>query len=108
MTTRQTDKQVLHKVLLFILTGVSTILGYISTLQREQVKSLEKSKESDRQYYRTLVDNSNKQILKITREKDSLQGVILTRTDESFKELKNIMEIKSKSSTITIKPKRNR
>ena len=108
MTKEISDKSLLQKVIMYILTGLSAILGYIATLQREHVKSLEKSKESDRQYYQALVDNSSKQILKITREKDSLQGVILTRTDESFKELKNLMEIKSKSSTITIKPKRNR
>lgn len=93
---------------MYILGGISTVISYVAILQREQVKSLEKSKESDKQYYQALVDNSSKQILKLTKEKDSLQGVILTRTDESFKELKNLMEIKSKSSTITIKPKRNR
>ena len=93
---------------MYILGGISTVISYVAILQREQVKSLERSKESDKHYYQELVDNSSKQILKLTKEKDSLQGVILTRTDESFKELKNIMEIKSKSSTITIKPKRNR
>ena len=108
MTKEISDKSLLQKVIMYILGGISTVISYVAILQREQVKSLEKSKESDRQYYQALVDNSNKQILKINREKDSLQGVILTRTDESFKELKNLMEIKSKSSTITIKPKRNR
>ena len=108
MTKEISDKSLLQKVIMYILGGISTVISYVAILQREQVKSLEKSKESDKQYYQALVDNSNKQILKITREKDSLQGVILTRTDESFKELKNLMEIKSKSSTITIKPKRNR
>ena len=93
---------------MYILGGISTVISYVAILQREQVKSLERSKESDKQYYQALVDNSSKQILKLTKEKDSLQGVILTRTDESFKELKNLMEIRSKSSTITIKPKRNR
>ena len=108
MTKEISDKSLLQKIIMYILGGISTVISYVAILQREQVKSLERSKESDRHYYQALVDNSSKQILKLTKEKDSLQGVILTRTDESFKELKNLMEIRSKSSTITIKPKRNR
>lgn len=93
---------------MYILGGLTSILGYIAVLQREQVKTLEKVNHDNKVYYQGVADKKDKQIAKIEREKDSLQGVILTRTDESFKELKNIMEIKSKSSTITIKPKRNR
>lgn len=93
---------------MYVLGGITTVISYVAILQREQVKSLEKINHDNKVYYQGVADNKDKQIAKIEREKDSLQGVILTRTDESFRELKSLMEIKSKNSTITIKPKRTR
>jgi len=108
MTKELSDKSLLQKVIMYVLGGISTIISYVAILQREQVKSLEKANQENKVYYQELVEGKERQLTKVTREKDSLQGVILTRTDKSFEELKNLMEIKSKSSTITIKPKRNR
>jgi len=108
MTKEISDKSLLQKVVMYVLGGVTTIISYVAILQREQVKTLEKINYDNKIYYQGVADNKDKQIAKIEREKDSLQGVILTRTDESFRELKSLMEIKSKNSTITIKPKRTR
>lgn len=108
MTKELSDKSLLQKVIMYVLGGISTIISYVAILQREQVKSLEKANQENKVYYQELVEGKERQLTKVIREKDSLQGVILTRTDKSFEELKNLMEIKSKSSTITIKPKRNR
>lgn len=47
------------------------------------------------------------QISKSNKEKDSLQGLLLSRTDNSYEELKKMLNIdNSKKSTIIIKPKR--
>lgn len=108
MTKEISDKSLLQKVIMYVLGGITTVISYVAILQREQVKTLEKINHDNKVYYQGVADNKDRQIAKIEREKDSLQGVILTRTDESFRELKSLMEIKSKNSTITIKPKRTR
>lgn len=51
---------------------------------------------------------SQKDAFEIKRQQiliDSLQKLILTRTDKNYEELKDILDIKGRKATITIKPK---
>ena len=71
-------------------------------------KDLEKIRVSESTYYqKTLVEKDNMILLKV-RQKDSLLGVIVARTDRSvtFEQLKKILDIKGGESTIIIRPKK--
>jgi len=72
---------------------------------RNQIKTIEGDKAS------WLKEQSNKSDAEIRRQQvliDSLQRLILNRTDRSYQELKDILDIKSKDATISIKPKPRR
>jgi len=97
-----------NKILMWCLGALSSISSYVAYIQNKRVEDVEKSKQTNEVYYKAALLDKDRIIVIERRQKDSLQGLLLTRTDKSFEELKNLMEIKSKSSTITIKPKRNR
>ncbi|RNL50759.1 hypothetical protein [Pedobacter jejuensis] len=46
------------------------------------------------------------QVLIDRKKIDSLQGLMLSRTDNSYEELKSMLDLTNKKSTIIIKPKR--
>ena len=102
MVTANTDKTFLHKVVMYILAGISSILGYIAVEQRNRVEDMKEVMVQSENKYK--LEREDK--LKVQREKDSLQGLMLERTDRSFEDLKKLMDIKNSKSTITIRPKK--
>lgn len=104
MASSNTDKTFLHKVVMYILGGISSILGYIAVEQRNRVLDLKEVVTQHETKYK--LEREDK--LKVQREKDSLQGLILSRTDKSvsFEQLEKLINIRNNKSTITITPKK--
>ena len=72
---------------------------------RNQIKTIEGDKAS------WLKEQSNKSDTEIRRQQiliDSLQRLILNRTDKNYQELKDILDIRGKDATISIRPKPRR
>ncbi|WP_316736295.1 hypothetical protein [Pedobacter aquatilis] len=105
-----------QSTLIILLSGVSLLFGIIiknnaddKKYQIERIEYLRnyiKNIEGDRATW--LSKESEKDALEIKRQQqliDSLQKLLLTRTDKNFEELKNILDIKGRRSVITIKPK---
>ena len=93
-----------NKVLIWALGALSTLCSYIAVIQRNRIEDMKETMtQNNIKYNSERIDK-----LKIQREKDSLQALILSRTDNSvtFSQLKQLMEIKSNKSTITITPKK--
>lgn len=102
--------------LIVLLGGLSTLFLIIiknnnddKKYQIERIEYLRnyiKEKEGDKAIW--LKEASMKSDAEIRRQQiliDSLQKLLLTRTDKSYQELKDILDIKGKDAVITIKPK---
>jgi len=95
------------KVALWFLTALTSLAGYVAFQQKQQIKTLEETiSRNDRNYKEELVyykdDAKNSR-----REKDSIQALILSRTDNGYLELKKLLRVNdSNNSTITITPKK--
>ncbi|MCX2474101.1 hypothetical protein OQZ33_07145 [Pedobacter sp. MC2016-05] len=102
--------------LIVMLSGISLLFGIIiksnaddKKYQKERIEYLRsyiKKSENDKAVW--LREQTSKDDAEIERQQiliDSLQKLLLTRTDKNFEELKNILDIKSKNATITIKPR---
>lgn len=96
------------KSLVWVLGAISSLCSYIVFQQKDRIDSLEKTRLADKQYYQKIIEQRDNLIITERRQKDSLQGLLLIRTDRSFEELKNLMNIRTKTSTITIKPKNSK
>lgn len=95
-----------NKVLLWALTALSSIASYVSFMFKSQLDDIKSSRQNERSYYQTQIENRDKMIVIERKEKDSLQGLLLSRTDASFDEIRKLLDIKDKKSTIIIKPKK--
>ncbi|WP_316797333.1 hypothetical protein [Pedobacter agri] len=102
--------------LIILLSGISLLFGIIiknnaddKKYQIERIEYLRnyiKASETDKATW--LKEQSSKSDSEIKRQQqliDSLQKLLLTRTDKSYQELKDILDIKSKDAIITIRPK---
>lgn len=103
--------------LIILLGGISLLFGIIiksnSDDKKYQIERIEylrnyiKNSETDKATW--LKEETLKSDSEIKRQQqliDSLQKLLLIRTDKNYEELKNILDIRDKNSTITIKPKR--
>lgn len=106
MTKELSDKALLQKVIVYVLGGISAVMSYIAVSQKHQVNQLETVNESNKAYYRSIVAVKDAALFAETKKSDSLYNVILVRADKSFDQLREILDIKNRSSTITIRPKR--
>lgn len=102
--------------LIILLSGISLLFGIIiknnSDDKKYQIERIEyltnyiKNSEGDKstllkeQTFRSDVEIKRQQILI-----DSLQKLLLTRTDKNYQELKDILDIRGKAAVITITPK---
>jgi hypothetical protein len=106
-----------QSALIILLGGITILFGIIikinaedkaSQNQRiEQLSNQIKHTETDKTEWLKL--ETAKSDTEIKRQQiliDSLQKLLLTRTDKNYEELKNILDIRDKNSTITIKPKK--
>lgn len=105
--------------LIALLLAICSLFGIIiknnldeRKLQAERIEYLRnyiKTTETDKTTW--LKEQSAKSDAEIKRQQvliDSLQRLILNRTDKSYQELKDILDIKSKDAVISIKPKPRR
>jgi len=102
--------------LIILLSGISSLFGIIiknnSDDKKYQIERIEyltnyiKNSEGDKAIL--LKDQTLKSDVEIKRQQiliDSLQKLLLTRTDKNYQELKDILDIRGKDAIITIKPK---
>lgn len=102
--------------LIILLSAISILFGLIIKSNMDDKKYQNERIEYLRNYIAKIeTDKSTwinseteKSDLEIKRQQvliDSLQKLILTRTDRSYEELKDLLDIKGRKATITIKPK---
>jgi len=102
--------------LIILLSGISLLFGIIiknnSDDKKYQIERIEyltnyiKNSEGDKAIL--LKEQTFKSDVEIRRQQvliDSLQKLLLTRTDKNYQELKDILDIRGKDAVITIKPK---
>lgn len=102
--------------LIILLSGISLLFGIIiknnSDDKKYQIERIEyltnyiKNSEGDKSTL--LKEQTFKSDTEIKRQQiliDSLQKLLLTRTDKNYQELKDILDIRGKDAIITIKPK---
>lgn len=92
------------KVLIWTLGAISSIASYVAIQQNGRIADLKQViVQNDIKYNSERIDK-----LKVQREKDSLQALILERTDKSvtFEQLRKLIDIRNNKSTITIRPKK--
>jgi hypothetical protein len=90
------------KVALWMMGCISSIASYVAVINKSRLEDVKK----DIDYLKTQINIRDNMIVKERKEKDSLQAVIVNRTDASYKEIKDLLDIKNKNSTITITPKK--
>lgn len=102
--------------LIILLSAISILFGLIIKSNLDDKRYQNERIEYLRNYIKKIeVDKSawiqqetEKSDAEIKRQQvliDSLQKLILTRTDKSYEELKDLLDIKGRKSTIVIKPK---
>lgn len=96
----------INKIILWLLASISSIASYVAVVQNNRVVDLKEAKAKSEEYYQKQIDQKDILLTREREKKDSLQGIIVLRSDKSFEELKNILDIKNNNSTITIKPKK--
>lgn len=90
------------KLALWLMGCISSIASYVAVINKSRLEDVKR----DIDYLKNQISVRDAMIVKERKEKDSLQAVIVNRTDASYKEIKDLLDIKNKSSTITITPKR--
>ncbi|MCZ4244988.1 hypothetical protein [Pedobacter punctiformis] len=93
-----------QKTLTWLFAAVSSLASYIAIQSRASLTESRELREQDKAYYQKQIEVRDLMITKERHEKDSLQGVIVSRSDNSYQELKSLFKIDStKKSTIIIK-----
>ncbi|MDY0906561.1 hypothetical protein [Pedobacter sp. CFBP9032] len=106
-------------VMIATILAIITLFGVVMKnhaderkMQAERIEYLRnyiKDRETDKATW--LKEQSNKSDAEIKRQQvliDSLQRLILNRTDKNYQELKDILDIRGKDATISIRPKPRR
>lgn len=94
------------KMILWFMTAVTSLAGYVAYQSKDRIKE---QNETIGRMERTISDQNasyKADIGKLTRKVDSLNSVILIRTDNSYEEFKKLIKVDEKQSTITITPKK--
>lgn len=95
-----------NKLLIWSLGALSSVATVLAGVWKAQITDLKTGRDTERKYYQDQIDRRDKVIVIERNKKDSLQGVILNRSDQSYDELKALLNIDSRKNTIIIKPKK--
>lgn len=93
-----------HKFLIWTLGALGTLASYIAIQTNNRLQESKEIRDADRIYYQRQIDIRDDVIARQRKEKDSLQGLIISRADNQYHELKTMLDISGKN-IITIKPK---
>lgn len=104
-------------IVIALLLAIITLFGLViksnsddKKLQAERIEYLRnqiKTTETDKQSW--LKDQTVKTDAEVKRQQiliDSLQRLLLSRTDRNYEELKDLLDIRGRKATITITPKK--
>jgi len=105
MTQQTTEKPLLQRIIMWVLGAISSLATYVAIVQNQRASDWKELNAQKDDVISVMTKDARTEKVRSEKEKDSLHGIIINRTDNNFKELKELMNIKSNPTTITIKPK---
>lgn len=97
-----TETSLTTRVTIWCLTAVTSIAGFFAIQNNNRLDEMKDLREQDK----IRVESRDRTIAQKDRKIDSLNSVLLIRTDNSYEELKKFLKLEDKNSTITITPKK--
>lgn len=95
-----------NKFLTWSLGVIASLGTYISVISKREITTLKEAKDKGDSYYQAQIDKRDRIIVVKDSVISSLQNTIINRTDQNYNELKELLDINNKKSTIIIKPKK--
>lgn len=106
MATTNENNGFVKWVIRGVWAGLLMLSSYVAVLQNLRVQDIEKVRKEEKDISNQREKDLLKALAKANAKSDSLQGLRIIDNSKSFEELKEILDIKSNRSTITIKPKK--